>query len=99
MTSIAFFVVAPEAQIKSGVFFQKLDKVSIGAAVRARAEAFSPELSGWVDEWFFPTLGAISIETLSWESLINPIESNNPEVFRSLQTFYEQCLIYNGPGI
>ncbi len=99
MTSLAFFVVAPEAQIKTGVFAQKLDKAAIEAAVQARAEAFSSELGGWVDEWFFPTLEVIRIEALSWESLIRDTASNDPEAFQSLQAFYERCLKYNGLGV
>lgn len=99
MTSLAFFVVAPEAQIKTGVFTQKLDKDAIGATVQARAEAFSSELGGWIDEWFFPTLEVIRIEPLSWESLIGETASNDPEAFQSLRAFYERCLKYNGLGI
>jgi hypothetical protein len=99
MTSLAFFVVAPEAQIKAGVFTQKLDKAAISAAVQARVEAFTSELGGWVDEWFFPTLEAIRIETLSWESLIGQTASKDPETFQSLQVFYERCLMHNGPGV
>jgi len=99
MTSLAFFVVAPEVQIKTGVFSQKLDKAAIRAAVQARAEAFSFELGGWVDEWFYPTLEAIRIEALSWESLIGDTASNDQEAFQSLQAFYERCLKYNGLGV
>jgi len=95
MTSLGFFVLAPEAQIKTGIFAKKLDKASIKAVVQIRAEAFKSELGDWVDMWFFPTLEAIHIETLSWETLISQIESNDPVVFRSLQVFYERCLMYN----
>jgi hypothetical protein len=95
MTSLAFFVVAPETQIKNGIFAQKLDKESINTAVYTRAEGFKSELGAWVDEWFFPTIEVIHIEALSWESLINHIASNDPEVYQSLQVFYERCLFYN----
>jgi hypothetical protein len=98
MTSLAFFVMAPEVQIKTGVFAQKLDKAAISLSVLTRAEVFLPELGGWVDEWFIPTLKAIRIEALSWESLIGYTASNDPEAFQSLHAFYEQCLIYNGRG-
>ena len=98
MTSLAFFVVAPEAQFKTGIFAQMLDKATISSAVQARAEAFSPELGGWVDEWFLPTLEVIRIESLSWESLIGYTASNDPRAFKSIQGFYERCLMYNGPG-
>jgi hypothetical protein len=99
MTSLAFFVLAPEAQIKTGVFAQKLDKESIKAAVQTRAEAFKSELGNWVVEWFYPTIEAIRIEALSWETLISQIESNDSVVFQSLQVFYERCLFHNGPGV
>jgi hypothetical protein len=99
MTSLAFFVLAPEAQIKTGVFAQKLDKAAIRVGVQARAEAFSPELDGWLEKWFFPTLEVIQIEALSWESLIDYAASSDPEAFQSLQAFYERCLMYNGLGI
>jgi hypothetical protein len=99
MTSLAFFVTAPEAQIKAGIFTQKLNKGSIWAAVQMRAEAFNSDLGDWLGEWFSPTLDTIRIESLSWESLISLIESNDPEVFQSLKTFYERCLIYNRPGV
>jgi hypothetical protein len=99
MTSLAFFVVAPEAQIKNGVFIQPLNKDAIMAAVQARAETFSSELGGWIDEWFFPTIKAMHIGALSWESLIGFIASDDPETSEWLQEFYERCLIYNGPGL
>lgn len=96
MTSLAFFVLAPDAQIKSGIFDQKLDKAAIKALVHARAKAFSPELDEWVSDWFFPTLEAIRIQALSWESLIGDTASSDPEAFQSLQAFYERCLMVNG---
>jgi hypothetical protein len=99
MTSLGFFVLAPEAQIKTGVFAQKLDKTNIRAAVQTRVNAFSSVLSGWIYEWFFPTLETIRIEALSWETLISHIESNDPGVFQSMQMFYERCLIHNGPRV
>lgn len=100
MTSLAFFVVAPEAQIKTGIFARKLDKAAISIAVQARAKAFSSdELGGWEDEWFIPTLEVIRIEALSWESHINHAASSDPEAFQSLLAFYERCLKYNGLGI
>lgn len=50
-------------------------------------------------EWFLPTLDAIRIKAISWETLISSIESNDPEVFQSLKMVYERCLIYNWPGV
>jgi len=99
MTDLSFYVLAPEAQIKTGVFAQKLDKTAIRTAVRNRAEAFSSELGGWVNERFLPTLEVIRVDGLSWESLIGEIASIDPDAFRSLQAFYQRCLKYNGLGV
>jgi hypothetical protein len=99
MTSLSFFVLAPVAQINTGIFAQKLDKESIRVAVQTRAQAFKSELGNWLDEWFFPTLQKIRVEALSWETLISQIETNDPDVFQSFQGFYERCLILNGPGV
>ena len=98
MTSLAFFVVAPDVQIKSGIFTQKLDKQEIKTKVQNRAEVFAPELDGWINDWFFPTLEAIRIEALSWESIIGDIAATDPETFQSLQAFYDRCLRFNGLG-
>ena len=77
MTCLVFFVVAPEAQIKTGVFTQKLNIDAITKVVQIRAKAFSIELGSWADKWFFPALEIIRIETLLWESFIGFIESND----------------------
>jgi hypothetical protein len=99
MASLSFYVLAPEAQINTGIFAQKLDKESVRVAVQTRAEAFKSELGYWLDDWFFPTLQTIRVEALSWETLISQIESNDPEVFQSVHEFYERCLIHNRPGV
>jgi hypothetical protein len=97
MTSLAFYVVAPEAQTKTDIFTQKLNRDAIRKAVQARAESFSSELGNWVDMWFFPTLEKIHIEALSWESLIGCIESIDLKAYQSIQMFYHRCLVHNGP--
>ena len=97
MTSLAFFVVAPEMQTKTGIFTQKLNKDAIRKAVQDRAEDFSIELGSWVDKWFFPTLETIRIEALSWESLIGCIELIDLQAYQSMQMFYHRCLVHNGP--
>jgi hypothetical protein len=98
MTNLAFFVLAPEAQIKTGIFADKLDKTAIRIAIQDRAAAFSPELDVWVEKWFFPTLEAIRNEALSWESLIDYMQSSDNETFQSLHAFYQRCLRHNGPS-
>ena len=97
MTSLAFYVVAPEAQTKTGIHNQKLNRDAIRKAVKERAESFSSELGNWVDEWFFPTLEKIHIEALSWESLIECIKVNDSQAYHSMLMFYDRVLLHNGP--
>jgi len=97
MTSLAFYVLAPDVQIKTNIFNQKLNKDAIKKAVQARTESFSNELGNWVDNWFFPTLEKIHIEAISWESLIGCIESINQQACQSITMFYNRCLAHNGP--
>ncbi|MEW6405905.1 MAG: hypothetical protein AB1649_29305 [Chloroflexota bacterium] len=97
MTSLAFFVVVPQSEIRAGAFTQKLDKTSIRAAVQARAELFMPELQVWMDEWFLPTLEAIRIGVLSWESIMDDIAPKDPKAFQSIKSFYERCLDVQRP--
>jgi hypothetical protein len=96
MTSLAFLVVAPEVQIKAGIFTQKLNKVAIKKAVQARAESFSTELGDWFDKWFSPTIEKIHIEAVSWESLIRGTESIDLQAYQSISRFYHGCLAHNG---
>ncbi len=96
MISLAFFVVAPEMQTKSGFFTQKLNKDVIRKAVQDRAEGFSIELGSWFNKWFIPTLETIRIKELSWENLIGCIESIDLQVYQSMQMFYHRCLVHNG---
>jgi hypothetical protein len=96
--SLAFLVLAPEEHIREGAIAAKLEKSSIEKAVRSRAEAFSPELDGWLLEWFVPTVEAIAIKALSWEQVIRDIADIDEQGSRVLASFYERCLKYNLPG-
>jgi len=95
MNSLAFLVAAPQASIDRGAIAAKLEKSSIEAAVRSRAQAFSPELDRWFEEWFLPTLERMTIASLSWESLISDIQDLDDSAGQDFATFYERCLEYN----
>jgi len=95
MNSLAFFVVAPRRHINEGAIGEKLGKTSIEKAVRSRAQAYSPELDPWVEDWFLPTLQAMTIMPLSWEQLIADIASQDGVAAQALSSFYERCLKYN----
>jgi len=95
MNSLAFLVAAPLENLDKGAIAAKLEKSSIEAAVRLRAQAFSPELDPWLEQWFLPTLERIIIASLSWESLIGDIQGLDKSTGQDFATFYEKCLEYN----
>jgi hypothetical protein len=95
LQSLAFVVIAPERRIIGGAITVKLDKKSIEAKVRLRVETFASELDVWWEEWFVPTLEAIQVEVISWESLIDDITTVDEPASRELMAFYERCLKYN----
>ena len=95
LQSLAFVVIAPERRIRRGAITSKLSKQSVEEAVRSRVETFSPELDGWWEEWFVPTLDLIKVEAMSWEGLIEDIATVDESGSDELATFYDRCLKYN----
>jgi len=95
LTSIGFYVVAPQEQIAKGIFESKTKKSSIKEKVRLRVNSYVDddkkynELQKWYDDFFLPTLEQIDIRCISWESIINKIGD------RSIQDFYNQCIRFN----
>jgi hypothetical protein len=98
LKTLAFVVLVPEVHSRDGSILDRLDKLSIQKVVQSRAEAFSPELDGWLLEWFIPTLNAITIKTLSWEQVIRDIADVDQKDSRVLEAFYNCCLMYNLPS-
>ena len=88
MSSLAFLVTAPQAQIEAGIFGDLVTERSIQGKVMERAASYSGERDEWLHEWFEPVLESLHIELLSWESLL----VGAPE---ALTEFYARCLTYN----
>jgi hypothetical protein len=92
---LAFYVIAPEAQIGSGVFASLVTKDSIEAKVRERVASYDGMYDNWIHAVFLPTLAHIQLGILSWESILLALpESSESELMRS---FYAQCLKFNPP--
>ena len=83
---LAFFVVAPEEQIKKGIFGDKVTKESTQKKVRERSEEYAGNKDAWYAHWFEPTLDEMDIGLLSWEELL-------PESSEYVE-FYQECLRY-----
>ena len=76
MERLAFFVAAPLEQIDSGVFGDIVTKESIGKRVQDRVDGYRGERNEWFDRWFVPTLEAIGLGVLSWEAVLEGLDSS-----------------------
>ena len=90
MERLAFLVAAPLQQIDGGVFGDIVTKESIRQRVQDRVDAYQDDRNEWFYRWFIPTLDAIDLGVLSWESLLTGLDS-------SYRVFYDQCLLHNMP--
>jgi len=88
MSSLAFFVTAPQSQIDAEIFGGLVTKESVRGKVIERVASYSGERDEWLHEWFEPVLESVRVELLSWESLL----VGAPE---ALTEFYARCLKYN----
>lgn len=96
-SALAFYVAAPQEQIKNDIFCDEdgkaiVEREAIRRCVEQRVESY--EARGdcskrtWFEEWFTPILKVIELGLLSWEELILPAGSRYKE-------FYERCLKFN----
>lgn len=90
---LAFYVIAPEAQIRSGMFANLVTKDSIEAKVRERVGTYAGMHDDWLHAMFLPALARIELGTLSWEGILSALpETSEAEAMRA---FYAQCLNFN----
>lgn len=95
LTDLAFTVLAPADAIQAGTFSYLVTAESIRMKVRERVASYEGELDQWYREWFEPTLDVIRLQILSWEDTLTWIGQSDEEAERTLQVFYEKCLLYN----
>lgn len=92
---IGFYVLAPFAQIKSGIFDKVLDRDSIQRKVNRRVQEYTGSKDQWYSEWFLPTFQKTEIATISWEELIETVNEKDAKSSTVIKTFYERCLDFN----
>jgi hypothetical protein len=90
---LAFYVVAPDAQVKSGVFADLVTKESIERKVRERVSSYRGAHDAWFKDKFLPTLERIELGILSWEGVLAALPKTKETELKS--EFYEQCLKFN----
>jgi len=93
LASLAFYVVAPEQQIQSGVFEDLVTKKRIRNQVKSRVAQYGGVHDLWFEEAFLPTLERMAVDLLSWESIIDQIKQHDAN--SGLLEFYQQCLRFN----
>lgn len=91
---LAFYVVAPDAQVKSGVFADLVTKESIERKVRERVSSYRGAHDAWFKDKFLPTLERIELGILSWKKDVLAALPKTKET-ELMSEFYEQCLRFN----
>ena len=70
-----------------------MSKHSIRIKVIARVAQFNGSKDLWFEKAFEPLLAHIDIGILSWESILDFVLSNDPQI--GLREFYLSCLRYS----
>ena len=92
LSSLCFYVVAPQVQIARSVFEKAMSRSSINRKVKKRVNEYGVRKDKWYTDWFQPTLQQIEVGTLSWEELIRTIGEHDSPSAASIQWFYLQCI-------
>ena len=97
-TSLGFLVLAPAEQIDAGVFEKEMTKQSIRDKVSRRVSEYGDSAKDrWLLERFSPILTKSRVECLSWEGIIDHVNSLDSRFGADLYEFYNLCLQFNRP--
>lgn len=97
-TSLGFLVLAPAERIDAGVFEKEMTEQSIRDKVSRRVSEYVDSAKDWwLREWFSPTLTKARVECLSWENIIDHVNSLDSKFGADLHEFYNLCLRFNRP--
>ncbi len=91
---IGFYVLAPEEQIKSGVFEKQMQRESIREKVEKRVSAYEGEKDAWFEVWFTPLIGLVDLGVLSWEAIITIVDEFDPKSSPSIVLYHGLCMSY-----
>lgn len=90
---LGFYVIAPDRQIKVGVFRNLVTKESIYRKVAERVAKYQGKWDGWFMGTFEPVLNHIDLSILSWESILATLPNN--EESKGIREFYALCQQFN----
>ena len=97
MSQLAFYVLAPESQIRAGLFTKELSRESVKDRVRDRARAHHQNHEDWLQVWFEPVSNKIALETISWEEIIRALKEQDELEGSEIDEFYQTALEANKP--
>ncbi len=98
---IGFYVIAPEKQLElEPTFNSYLSKSNIKNKVLKRVQAYAGEKEEdqkieWYENQFIPVIDKIAVDALSWEQIIEHVNSNDSDFGFQLNDFYNKCIEYN----
>jgi hypothetical protein len=95
---LAFLLVAPRAQIDSGIFGDRVTHISIEQKVRRRVDEYDEDTSAWYDGWFAPLLAHVRLAVISWEEVLETIAAADAQMGAEFEAFYRACVRWNGKG-
>lgn len=90
---LGFYVIAPDRQIKAGVFGNLVTKESIHRKVAARVGQYGDKWDAWFSSTFEPVIERIDLSILSWESILGALP--NDEESAGIREFYSLCQRFN----
>lgn len=90
---LGFYVIAPDAQIKAGVFGKLVTRDSIRAKVATRIQPYGDTLDDWYRDVFEPVIAKLDLALVSWESILDAMGDDSETT--GLREFYAECLRFN----
>jgi hypothetical protein len=90
---LGFYVIAPDSQIKAGVFGDLVTKESICRKVDGRVAMYPDLRDTWFRDTFEPVLNRVDLSLLSWESILGVLPKD--EESDGIREFYRLCKQFN----
>lgn len=99
--NIAFYTFLPLEQIENEPTFKEyINKENILTAVKNRVDSYKGRADyntkhEWFENHFLSFTSSLNTELISWEEIIELIQRNDSIYGKDLQSFYQNCIIYN----
>jgi hypothetical protein len=101
LDSVGFYLIAPEEQLRHGVFEKQMARENVVEKVRLRMEEYEKDevktrqLKEWFEGAFQPLIRRIDLCCWSWEVAVSIIAQTDAEAGKQVQAFYDQCIACN----